>query len=94
MYASSLYIQLEKTEIGEIEKSWSGRNVKISGEITSFSESGGHVFMDVKDSTGEIMVADFDSDFKAEEGEKVNVTGHVAIYKGKLEIIAKEVEKY
>lgn len=93
MYFSSLYLDLEHVGIGEIERSWSGKNVKISGEVTSFSKSSGHAFFDVNDSTGEVMVVDFDSDLELEEGEEVNVTGQVSIYRGQLEVIAKEVQK-
>ncbi|MFB6190857.1 MAG: exodeoxyribonuclease VII large subunit, partial [Candidatus Nanohaloarchaea archaeon] len=89
MYFASLYISLEHVEIGEIEKSWSGKNVKISGEVTSFSRSSGHAFFQVNDSTGEIQVVDFDSQLQLREGEDVNVTGRVALYRGQLEIIAK-----
>ncbi len=92
MYAASLYIGVEETDIGEIDREWNGRNVKISGEVTSFSRSSGHAFFDVNDSTGEILVADFDSGLSLEKGDAVNVTGHVSVYEGKLEVIAKDVE--
>lgn len=91
IYFSSLYLQLEQVNIGDIERSWSGKNVKIEGNVTDFSRSSGHAFMDLKDSTGEIMVVDFDSDLKLEEGDRVTVTGHVEIYKGQLEVIADKV---
>lgn len=92
IYFSSLYLSLEKVAIGDIKKSWSGRNVKVEGNVTSFSKSSGHAFIDVEDSTGEILVVDFDSDLKLERGDTVTVTGHVEIYEGTLEIVAKEVE--
>lgn len=91
MYFSSLYLQLEKVDIGQIEKSWSGKNVKIQGNVTDFSRSSGHAFIDLQDDTGEMMVVDFDSDLKLEEGESIAVTGHVSIYRGQLEVIADEV---
>lgn len=93
MYFSSLYMSLDHVEIGEIEKSWSGKNVKIGGEVTSFSTSSGNSFFSLNDSTGEIQVVDFDSELSLEEDEKVNVTGRVAIYKGQLEVIAGSVQK-
>ncbi len=92
MYASSLYIEVEETEIGKIEKSWTGRNVKINGNVTSFTKSGGHAFMDVEDVTGKIKVADFDSEISLSEGENIEVTGNVELYKGELEVIAQEIE--
>lgn len=90
MYGSSLYLDIEKVDIGDIESSWTGKNVKISGEITSYTKSDGNVFMDVNDTTGTILVVIFDTGKTFSEGEKVNVTGHVELYEGQLEIIAKE----
>lgn len=92
MYASSLYLTNKHVEIGEIEKSWSGKNVKVTGKITSYTESGGHAFMDVSDSSGNITVVNFDAQESFEQGDRVNVTGHVEIYKGELEIIVKEIK--
>lgn len=93
MYASSLYLTNDRVDIGEIERSWSGKNVKITGEIISYTESGDHAFMDVSDSTGNITVVNFDHRKSFEQGDRVNVTGHVEIYQGTLEIIVKEMEE-
>lgn len=92
MYASSLYIETEKSDIGDIEKSWTGRTVKIEGNITSYSRSGGNAFMDVKDTSGSIFVVDFESDTDLEEGDRVEVTGNVELYEGELEVIAESIE--
>ncbi|MFB6292241.1 MAG: exodeoxyribonuclease VII large subunit [Candidatus Nanohaloarchaea archaeon] len=91
MYASSLYLGIEEVAVGDIKKSWTGKNVKINGEVTGFHRSGSTAFIDINDSTGEILVVDFDSSEQVETGEKVNVTGHVSLYEGELEIIAKEI---
>lgn len=93
IYASSLYLGMEKVEVSEIDKSSAGKTLEISGEVTSSRKTSGHLFLDVNDSTGEILVVQFDSKKNIDEGEKVNVTGHVSIYKGTLEVIAKEIEK-
>ncbi len=93
IYFSSLYLTIDQVRIGDIDRSWSGKNVKISGNVTSFSTSSGHAFIDVEDSSGEILVVDFDSDLELERADTVNVTGHVSVYKGTLEVIAKEVQK-
>lgn len=93
MYASSLYLELEKVDIGEIERGWSGKTVKIEGNVTRFSRSNGHAFMDLEDNTGKIMVVDFDSGLQLKKGENVTVTGHVSLYKGKLEVIADEIQQ-
>ncbi|MFB6147689.1 MAG: OB-fold nucleic acid binding domain-containing protein, partial [Candidatus Nanohaloarchaea archaeon] len=58
-----------------------------------FSRSGSTAFITLNDTTGEILVVDFDSQLQLEEGEKVNVTGRVSIYRGQLEVIAEDVQK-
>lgn len=93
MYGASLYITVEEVDIGEIEKSWTGKNVIAVGNVTDYSRSGGHVFMTVKDRTGSIKVVNFDSEGGWKKGDRVKVLGHVEVYHGQLEIIAKEIEQ-
>ena len=57
-----------------------------------------HVFLKVADNTGEVTVIAFnnsniDSARELESGDQVSVIGKVDAYKGKLEIIAKEITK-
>lgn len=92
IYASSLYLEIEQNQIGNIERSWAGKNVMVTGNITQYSESGSHAFLEVEDSTGSIKIVNFDFEKRFEEGDRVNVTGHVELYKGQLEIIVKEIE--
>jgi len=95
MYASSLYISIEKVDVRDIEESWNGKNVRLSGEIEGYSNTSGHIFFDLNDSTDTIKVADFDStNYGIESGDTVNITGHVTMYKGELEVISKEIENY
>ena len=92
MYGSSLYIQIEKVQIGDIESSWQGRNVVAEGEAVNVTRSEEHLFFDLKDKTGSILVVEFDSNTKLNDGEFVKVTGKVEVYEGQLEIIAKELQ--
>lgn len=93
MYFSSLYLELDEVDAGEIETSWTGKNVKVTGNVTDFSRSDSTAFFDLNDGTGGIKVVDFDSDLELEEGSTVTVTGHVSVYRGQLEVIAKKVQK-
>ena len=93
IYGSSIYIEPEKVNISEIEPSWSGKRVVISGEATGVSKVNESLFFDLNDSTGEVMVADFDSESKIEDGKEVRVQGRVTMYRGKLEIVAERIEK-
>lgn len=93
MYASSLYIQIEEVNVSEIERSWQGKNVIVQGEAVNVTESEGHLFFDLKDEESSILIVDFDSIKEVSEGEKVEVTGKVEIYRGEIEIIAEQISK-
>ncbi len=92
MYGASLYLNLEQVDIGSIEKSWSGRNVRVNGEVTRFHSSEDTAFIDLEDSTGSILVVNFDNRLELEKGDSINVTGYVSIYEGEKEVIAREIE--
>lgn len=68
-----------------------GRTVIISGEITSFASKPTVTFIEVKDTSGEILVVSF-SKLKRPICSTIQVTGKVELYKGTLEIIADEIK--
>jgi DNA/RNA endonuclease YhcR with UshA esterase domain len=84
--------------IGDIDKSFVGKTVNVTGEITSISNNKGNIFINVKDETGEIKVVlwedtiksinanDLDTN-KLNKGSKINIIGDVQIYRGEMEII-------
>jgi len=84
-------IEISELKIGQIER--------ISGMLTSvYVSRDDHVFLKLADNTGEITVVAFknsniDEAYDLEVGEEVSVLGRVDEYKGKLEIIAKEIRK-
>jgi len=84
-------IEISKLKIGQIER--------ISGMVASvYVSRDDHVFLKVADNTGEVTVVAFknsniDEAYDLEVGEEVSVLGRVDEYKGKLEIIAKEIRK-
>lgn len=93
MYASSIYIQIEEVDAAEIKSSWQGKNVVAEGEAVNVTRSDEHLFFDLKDETGSILVVDFNSRTSLSRGEEVEVTGKVEVYEGELEIIAEELQK-
>lgn len=93
MYASSLYLEPETVNIEKIDQSQAGEVLAIKGTAANVTSTGSNLFMDIKDSTGSIMVVDFDSETSISEGAKVSVIGSVELYEGKLEIIAREIRK-
>lgn len=84
-------IEISELKIGQIER--------ISGMVTSvYVSRDNHVFLKVADNTGDITIVAFknsniDEAYDLEVGEEVSVLGRVDEYKGKLEIIAKEIKK-
>lgn len=82
---------IKDLKIGQIER--------ISGMVTSvYTSKDGHVFLKVADNTGEITVIAFknsniDEVYDLEIGDQITVLGRVDEYKGKLEVIAKEINK-
>lgn len=90
---SSLHVN-----IGEIDRSLTGKIVNVTGVIEAVSESKGNVFIDLKDDTGEIKVVLWEetidsidtNDLNKGElvrGNVLNVIGEVQIYKGELEVV-------
>ena len=84
-------IKIEDLKLGQIER--------VSGMVTSVYVSRNmHVFLKVADNTGEVDVVIFenhniDEAYDLEVGDEVSVLGRVDEYKGKVEIIAKEIER-
>jgi DNA/RNA endonuclease YhcR with UshA esterase domain len=88
------FSSMDAVDIDEVREDMVGYPVKIKGEITSFSENKGHRFLTVEDRSGRISVVIFSGnliDVYLEEGYDVEVFGKVDEYKGKLEIIPKEI---
>ena len=84
-------IAIKDVKIGQIER--------VTGMVTSvYVSRDDHVFLKIADNTGEISVVVFkgsniDEAYDLEVGEEISVLGRVDEYKGKLEIIAKEIRK-
>jgi DNA/RNA endonuclease YhcR with UshA esterase domain len=75
-----------------------GQTERITGMINSvYISKGGHAFLKVADTSGEISVIAFNnSNIEVQDlglGDQISVLGRVEEYKGKLEIIAKEIKK-
>ena len=96
LYIFSNQISSLSVNIGDIDKSFTGKTVNITGEITSISNSRGNIFINIKDETGEIKVVLWEDTIKSindidinklDKGSKINIIGDVQIYKGEMEII-------
>ncbi|MEM5872339.1 MAG: OB-fold nucleic acid binding domain-containing protein [Candidatus Aenigmatarchaeota archaeon] len=90
------YNEQNITKISDLKM---GQIERITGMVNSiYISKDGHAFLKVADTTGEISVVAFKSSnidevFEIEVGDKISVLGRVEEYKGKLEIIAKEIKR-
>jgi DNA/RNA endonuclease YhcR with UshA esterase domain len=90
-YKNEAISKVEDLKIGQVER--------IEGMVNSvYVSKDNHVFLGVADNTGEIDVvafksANIDIAYDLENGDQISVLGKVEEYKGKLEIIAKEISK-
>lgn len=96
LYLITSNIVSSQVNIGDIDKSFVGKTINITGEITSIANNKGNVFISIKDETGEIRAVLWEDTIKSindidmsrlDEGSKVNIIGDVQIYKGEIEII-------
>jgi DNA/RNA endonuclease YhcR with UshA esterase domain len=84
--------------IGEIDSSYVGRSVNITGSVTGLIMSKGNMFFDLEDNTGKIKVVLWKDTIELLElsgvdandisnKNVVNIVGNVQLYKGELEVI-------
>jgi DNA/RNA endonuclease YhcR with UshA esterase domain len=90
LFVISYFLDYKETEIGMIDGSYLGKNVKVIGEVGKFNDYGTLKTFIVKDNTGEIMVVVFTESLEVEGN--VEIVGSVEDYKGSLEIIADKIE--
>lgn len=83
--------------IKDINEEMINEKVTIQGEITYlYVSKNGHVFLKIKDESGEIKVVVFKNSglsrvYELEKGQKISVSGKIEEYKDELEIIAKDI---
>jgi len=91
--------QFNNESIVKIKDLKIGQIGTITGMVTSiYVSKDDHVFLKVADNTGEINVIAFKSSnidlaYELENGDQISIQGRIDEYKGKLEIIAKEINK-
>jgi DNA/RNA endonuclease YhcR with UshA esterase domain len=99
LFFVSSYSTVPVVKISELSYDDTGTKVAIRGEVTSVRlHKDGHIFLEVKDETGEISIAIFKNvaeklDTVSREcitniGAKVEIAGEVKEYRERLEIIS------
>ncbi|MFO7793479.1 MAG: hypothetical protein R6V35_00695 [Candidatus Nanohaloarchaea archaeon] len=89
IHISHSYIQPDKVGIDQIDETWMGNTVQISGNVRDHFQTGNAAFFTLENSSHTISVADFES---RNISDQVTVTGHVDIYQGDLQIVAQKIE--
>lgn len=80
--------------IDSITRNYIDEDVIVIGSISSIKKQGSLTLLKVKDETGKIDVVAFKSrDLSLKNGDEIEVYGEVAVYNGKLEIIAKYIKQ-
>ncbi|MEE9322948.1 MAG: exodeoxyribonuclease VII large subunit [Candidatus Aenigmarchaeota archaeon] len=98
LYLITSQVFSSSVKIGEIDKSFVGKTVNITGEVTGIFQSKGHVFFDLKDDTGKVKVVLWEDTLELLEinnvntseirnGKNISIIGDVQLYKGELEVI-------
>ncbi|MBS3149099.1 exodeoxyribonuclease VII large subunit [Candidatus Woesearchaeota archaeon] len=93
VYYASIKIEIKSYDISQIDKSMLDKDVKITGKITNIVKTKTVLILNVKDESASITAVSFDpGDINLKEGQEIEVTGKVALYKNKLEIISDSIK--
>jgi DNA/RNA endonuclease YhcR with UshA esterase domain len=95
IYLLTQVLQAPNFSISDLNDSMTGKVIQTQGTIKSIQISNtSTAFIALREGESEIEVVLFNAkQSELKEGEQVSITGEVNLYKGKLEIMAKEVRK-
>lgn len=88
IHLSQMYMEPEKVSIDEIDETWIGRTVEITGSINVESKTGSAAFLNIQDSTGSIPAVDFED---REYPDQASATGYIDMYEGRLQIVIENI---
>ena len=89
IHISHSYIAPDRAEIENIDETWIGNTVQISGNVRDYAQTENAAFFTVENSSDSISVADFES---RNVSNRATVTGYVDVYQGDLQIVAQKIE--
>lgn len=99
MFIATTFIAPEAVKISGIGENNTGQIVSVSGIVSSYYTSQGHVFFEINDSTGAMKVIMFQKEAEGNplvydigNGDKIAVNGKVQFYQNELEIVASVVK--
>ena len=89
LHISHSYIEPDKVAINEIDETWMGNTVQVSGDVRDYHRTDNAAFFTVENSSDSINVVDFEL---RNVSDTATVTGNVDIYQGDLQIVAQEIK--
>jgi len=98
IYTIVSHMDYASVKIGSITGEMIGETISLVGSVKDvYVHENGHVFLSLTDETGEIKAVMWSDTAKMltetiETGMDVNIIGSVKLYKGELEIIARDVK--
>jgi len=85
-------IEIKEKNIDEINKDNIGEDVRIKGIVSKSADRGKIVLLDIVQPETITIVLFKDHDFNISTGTKVEITGEIDEFNGKMEIIGNEVK--
>ncbi|MFB6208361.1 MAG: hypothetical protein ABEJ69_03355 [Candidatus Nanohaloarchaea archaeon] len=92
MSVAAVKMQPEEMSADDIDESMVGKPVKLNGTIHDYYTDDETEFFELHDETGSIKVVNFDPRQRKGLGHPITVTGEVSLYKGELEVVAREID--
>jgi len=84
IHISHSYLEPTEAEIQEIDETWIGETVELSGEIEKSGGTENVEFYDMRDGTGEIQLVDFDD---KNLSNSTSIVGNVDVHQGSLQVV-------
>jgi len=85
-------MEIKEKNINEINKDNIGEDVRIKGIVSKSSDKGKIILLDIIQPETITIVLFKDSDFNISTGTKVEITGEIDEFNGKMEIIGNKVK--
>ena len=85
-------MEIKEKNIDEINKDNIGEDVKIKGIVSKSADKGKIILLDIVQPETITIVLFKDHDFNISTGTKVEITGEIDEFNGKMEIIGNEVK--
>ena len=91
LYGSAKYLQPDKVAVSEITREMNGEKIRTTGAVSNPQKVKGHLFFDLNWRGDTVAVAEFNSDRKLNQSQRVDIHGSISMYQGNLQIVASQI---